>query len=137
MNLFFNYLAINLLVGLLAVERDCVPAILGLPFIEYIEVHSLALAVAHLFLKQTPKARNQLKRVAKLQFNAIEADAFEGSWLTLAHVYFQVFFLHVSTHESSLVSTVKQLSSARNVWSTTRAVERFEMKCRRIYRLGS
>eukprot|EP01086_Lenisia_limosa_P014411 TRINITY_DN4488_c0_g1_i1.p1 TRINITY_DN4488_c0_g1~~TRINITY_DN4488_c0_g1_i1.p1 ORF type:complete len:405 (+),score=90.40 TRINITY_DN4488_c0_g1_i1:31-1215(+) len=68
--------AINLLVGLLAVERDCVPAI-------------LALAVAHLFLKQTPKARNQLKRVAKLQFNAIEADAFEGSWLTLAHVYFQ------------------------------------------------
>ena len=35
------------------------------------------------------QARNQLKRVAKMQFNAAEADDFEKSWLLLADIHIQ------------------------------------------------
>lgn len=38
------------------VQKDFVPALLGI-------------ATAHMILKQTPKARNQLKRISKLQWN--------------------------------------------------------------------
>ena len=37
-------------------QKDFVPALLGM-------------ATAHMILKQTPKARNQLKRISKLQWN--------------------------------------------------------------------
>ena len=38
-------------------------------------------------LKQAPKARNHLKRVAKLPFSADMVDDFERGWLMLADVY--------------------------------------------------
>jgi len=38
-------------------------------------------------LKQSPKARNHLKRVAKMHFLAEMADDFEQGWLMLADVY--------------------------------------------------
>jgi tetratricopeptide repeat protein 21B len=47
----------------------------------------LALSTALMVLKQTPKARNQLKRLAKMPFNSELADQFVQSYLLLADVY--------------------------------------------------
>ncbi|RKO89847.1 tetratricopeptide repeat domain 21B, partial [Blyttiomyces helicus] len=58
------------------VERDCVPALLGM-------------AVAYMLLKQPPRARNQLKRIAKMQWTTELAEDFERSWLLLADIYIQ------------------------------------------------
>ena len=41
-------------------------------------------------LKQTPKARNQLKRVTKIPYKPDEGDEFERSWLLLADIHIQV-----------------------------------------------
>ncbi|XP_020612885.1 tetratricopeptide repeat protein 21B-like [Orbicella faveolata] len=57
-------------------EHDCVPALLGM-------------ATAYMYLKQTPRARNQLKRIAKMNWNSEEAEEFERSWLLLADIYIQ------------------------------------------------
>ncbi|CAH3021819.1 unnamed protein product [Porites evermanni] len=57
-------------------ENDCVPALLGM-------------ATAYMYLKQTPRARNQLKRIAKMNWNSEEAEEFERSWLLLADIYIQ------------------------------------------------
>ena len=38
-------------------QNDCVPALLGM-------------ATAYMYLKQTPRARNQLKRIAKMNWNS-------------------------------------------------------------------
>ncbi|XP_048871259.1 tetratricopeptide repeat protein 21B isoform X2 [Brienomyrus brachyistius] len=57
-------------------EKDHVPALLGM-------------ATAYMIQKQTPRARNQLKRIAKMNWNAIDADEFEKSWLLLADIYIQ------------------------------------------------
>ncbi|XP_076851637.1 tetratricopeptide repeat protein 21B [Brachyhypopomus gauderio] len=57
-------------------EKDHVPAL-------------LATATAYMILKQTPRARNQLKRVAKMNWNIVDADEFEKSWLLLADIYIQ------------------------------------------------
>ena len=62
------------LLELLNVERDYLPAL-------------VCLSQAYLMLKQSPKARNHLKRVAKMQFLAEMADDFEQGWLMLADVY--------------------------------------------------
>ncbi|KAB0381053.1 hypothetical protein FD755_008837, partial [Muntiacus reevesi] len=59
-----------------ASEKDHVPALLGM-------------ATAHMILKQTPRARNQLKRIAKMNWNPIDAEEFERSWLLLADIYIQ------------------------------------------------
>lgn len=53
---------------------DYIPALVGL-------------ATAHQLLKQTPKARNHLKRLAKLPYNSEFADDFERGWLLLADIY--------------------------------------------------
>ncbi|XP_077473594.1 tetratricopeptide repeat protein 21B [Stigmatopora argus] len=55
-------------------EKDHVPAL-------------LAMATAYMMLKQTPRARNQLKRIAKMAWNIVDADEFEKSWLLLADIY--------------------------------------------------
>ncbi|XP_041858520.1 tetratricopeptide repeat protein 21B isoform X2 [Melanotaenia boesemani] len=55
-------------------ETDHVPAL-------------LAMATAYMMLKQTPRARNQLKRIAKMNWNIADADEFEKSWLLLADIY--------------------------------------------------
>lgn len=56
------------------VDRDYVPALLGL-------------ATAYMLTKQQPKARNQLKRIAKMQYDQALADDFERSYLLLADIY--------------------------------------------------
>uniref|UniRef100_A0A8C0VTI5 Tetratricopeptide repeat domain 21B n=1 Tax=Castor canadensis TaxID=51338 RepID=A0A8C0VTI5_CASCN len=57
-------------------EKDHIPALLGM-------------ATAYMILKQTPRARNQLKRIAKMSWNPIDAEEFEKSWLLLADIYIQ------------------------------------------------
>lgn len=49
----------------------------------------LAMATGFMMLKQTPKARNQLKRVQKIQYKPDEAEEFERSWLLLADIHIQ------------------------------------------------
>ncbi|XP_054157238.1 tetratricopeptide repeat protein 21B-like [Oppia nitens] len=56
--------------------RDNVAAILGV-------------STAFMILKQTPKARNQLKRLAKNNWNYQEAEYLEKCWLLLADIYTQ------------------------------------------------
>ena len=62
------------LLELLATEKDYVPAL-------------VCLSQAYLMLKQAPKARNHLKRIAKIPFAAEMVDDFERGWLMLADVY--------------------------------------------------
>nr|XP_055237287.1 tetratricopeptide repeat protein 21A isoform X18 [Gorilla gorilla gorilla] len=57
-------------------EKDSIPAL-------------LALAQAYVFLKQIPKARMQLKRLAKTPWVLSEAEDLEKSWLLLADIYCQ------------------------------------------------
>nr|XP_012597615.1 tetratricopeptide repeat protein 21A isoform X6 [Microcebus murinus] len=57
-------------------EKDSVPAL-------------LALAQAYVLLKQIPKARTQLKRLAKAPWMLAEAEDLEKSWLLLADIYCQ------------------------------------------------
>jgi tetratricopeptide repeat protein 21B len=52
----------------------------------------LALATALMVLKQTPKARNQLKRIAKMPYNSELADQFVQSYLLLADIYISSMF---------------------------------------------
>ena len=47
------------------------------------------MATAHMILKQIPRARNQLKRIAKMTWNSLDAEEFEKSWLLLADIYIQ------------------------------------------------
>ncbi|XP_061548774.1 tetratricopeptide repeat protein 21B-like isoform X5 [Phycodurus eques] len=54
--------------------QDYLPALLGI-------------AMAFMMLKQTPQARNQLKHIAKMTWNIVDADEFEKSWLLLANIY--------------------------------------------------
>ncbi|UYV83543.1 TTC21B [Cordylochernes scorpioides] len=49
----------------------------------------LGIAIAHMILKQSPRARNQLKRVAKNVWNFEDAEYLEKCWLLLAEIYIQ------------------------------------------------
>eukprot|EP00658_Telonema_sp_P-2_P006225 TRINITY_DN12378_c0_g1_i2.p1 TRINITY_DN12378_c0_g1~~TRINITY_DN12378_c0_g1_i2.p1 ORF type:complete len:417 (-),score=149.69 TRINITY_DN12378_c0_g1_i2:290-1540(-) len=49
----------------------------------------VGLAVVLQMMKQTPKARNHLKKVAKTQYNASEDTEFERGYLLLADIYIQ------------------------------------------------
>ncbi|XP_055985151.1 tetratricopeptide repeat protein 21A [Sorex fumeus] len=49
----------------------------------------LAMSQAYMLLKQVPKARTQLKRLAKAPWTPAEADDLEKSWLLLADIYCQ------------------------------------------------
>ncbi|KAF0696238.1 Aste57867_12996 [Aphanomyces stellatus] len=62
------------LLELLEEDRDNVPAL-------------LALATAYMLAKQQPKARNQLKRIAKMNYDASIPDEFERSYILLADIY--------------------------------------------------
>jgi len=68
--------ALTNLMAIAQTEKDHVPTL-------------LAMATGHMILKQTPKARNQLKRIAKMDWNVEAAEEFEKSWLLLADVYIQ------------------------------------------------
>ncbi|KAI9207248.1 uncharacterized protein BJ171DRAFT_561472 [Polychytrium aggregatum] len=62
--------------AILNVDKDNVSALLGM-------------ATAYLLQKQAPKARNQLKRIAKMEWNDELSDDFEKSLLLLADTYIQ------------------------------------------------
>ncbi|XP_008299372.1 tetratricopeptide repeat protein 21B [Stegastes partitus] len=66
--------ALNVFTEIANNEKDHVPAL-------------LAMATAYMMLKQTPRARNQLKRIAKMDWSIADADEFEKSWLLLADIY--------------------------------------------------
>uniref|UniRef100_A0A3Q2H4W9 Tetratricopeptide repeat protein 21B n=1 Tax=Equus caballus TaxID=9796 RepID=A0A3Q2H4W9_HORSE len=68
--------ALNTFTEVATSEKDHIPALLGM-------------ATAYMILKQTPRARNQLKRIAKMNWNAVDAEDFEKSWLLLADIYIQ------------------------------------------------
>uniref|UniRef100_A0A8C6YVJ4 Tetratricopeptide repeat domain 21B n=1 Tax=Nothoprocta perdicaria TaxID=30464 RepID=A0A8C6YVJ4_NOTPE len=68
--------ALNAFTEIVVAEKDHIPALLGM-------------ATAYMILKQTPRARNQLKRISKMNWNPIDAEEFEKSWLLLADIYIQ------------------------------------------------
>ncbi|XP_008155388.2 tetratricopeptide repeat protein 21A [Eptesicus fuscus] len=68
--------ALGTFIQMAQVERDSVPAL-------------LAMAQAYMLLKQVPKARTQLKRLAKAPWALAEAEDLEKSWLLLADIYCQ------------------------------------------------
>ncbi|XP_066301202.1 tetratricopeptide repeat protein 21B-like [Branchiostoma lanceolatum] len=68
--------ALSAFMEIVTVERDHVGSLLGM-------------ATAYMILKQTPRARNQLKRIAKMNWTFEDAEDFEKSWLLLADVYIQ------------------------------------------------
>uniref|UniRef100_A0A8C3PP13 Tetratricopeptide repeat protein 21B n=1 Tax=Calidris pygmaea TaxID=425635 RepID=A0A8C3PP13_9CHAR len=68
--------ALNTFTEIVMVEKDHIPALLGM-------------ATAYMILKQTPRARSQLKRISKMSWNPIDAEEFEKSWLLLADIYIQ------------------------------------------------
>uniref|UniRef100_A0A8D0EDX2 Tetratricopeptide repeat protein 21B n=2 Tax=Salvator merianae TaxID=96440 RepID=A0A8D0EDX2_SALMN len=68
--------ALGAFTEIVADEKDHVPALLGM-------------ATAYMILRQTPRARNQLKRISKMNWNPIDAEEFEKSWLLLADIYIQ------------------------------------------------
>ncbi|KAE8581031.1 hypothetical protein XENTR_v10024640 [Xenopus tropicalis] len=68
--------ALNTFTEVATAEKDHIPALLGM-------------ATAYMILKQTPKARNQLKRISKMNWNPIDAEEFEKGWLLLADIYIQ------------------------------------------------
>ncbi|KAM9549015.1 tetratricopeptide repeat protein 21B isoform 2-T2 [Guaruba guarouba] len=68
--------ALNTFTEIVVAEKDHTPALLGM-------------ATAYMILKQTPRARNQLKRISKMNWNPIDAEEFEKSWLLLADIYIQ------------------------------------------------
>ncbi|XP_066468231.1 tetratricopeptide repeat protein 21B isoform X2 [Tiliqua scincoides] len=68
--------ALNAFTEVVVAEKDHVPSLLGM-------------ATAYMILKQTPRARNQLKRISKMNWNPIDAEEFEKSWLLLADIYIQ------------------------------------------------
>lgn len=47
------------------------------------------MATAYMILKQTQRARNQLKRISKMNWNPVDAEEFEKSWLLLADIFIQ------------------------------------------------
>ncbi len=49
----------------------------------------MGIATAYMLLKQTPRARNQLKRVSKMAWTSDDAEEFEKCWLLLADIYIQ------------------------------------------------
>ncbi|KAM4859500.1 tetratricopeptide repeat protein 21B [Thomomys bottae] len=68
--------ALNAFTEIATSEKDHIPALLGM-------------ATAYMILKQTPRARNQLKRISKMIWNPVDAEEFEKSWLLLADIYIQ------------------------------------------------
>eukprot|EP00741_Cyanophora_paradoxa_P023819 tig00021623_g23008.t1 len=66
--------ALNKYVDIFQYDKDHVGALLGM-------------ATAYMQLKQTPKARNHLKRIAKMNYGPEDGDDFERAWLMLAQIY--------------------------------------------------
>lgn len=56
---------------------------------------ALGLATAHILLKQTPRARNHLKRVSKNMWTFEDAEYLERCWLLLGKKYIIFFFFYI------------------------------------------
>jgi tetratricopeptide repeat protein 21B len=65
---------LNIFMEILKEKKEYVPALYGL-------------ATAYMLLKQPPRARNQLKRVTKLEYTEEFSNEFEKCWLLLADLY--------------------------------------------------
>jgi len=76
--------ALNNFVEIGQKKRDYVPALLGM-------------AIAYQMIKQTPKARNQLKRISKMQWSHEDAEYFEAAWLLLSDLYISAGKYDVAT----------------------------------------
>ncbi|XP_068092032.1 tetratricopeptide repeat protein 21A isoform X2 [Hyperolius riggenbachi] len=59
----------------------------------------LAVAQACMILKQTPRARNQLKRLAKAHWTLEDAEDLEKSWLLLADIYIKSGKYDIATEQ--------------------------------------
>ncbi|KAK2497899.1 hypothetical protein MC885_006116 [Smutsia gigantea] len=68
--------ALGTFVEMAQAEKDCIAAL-------------LAMAQAYMLLKQVPKARTQLKHLAKVPWTPAEAEDLERGWLLLADIYCQ------------------------------------------------
>ncbi|XP_034340008.1 tetratricopeptide repeat protein 21A isoform X1 [Arvicanthis niloticus] len=68
--------ALGAFIEMAQAEKDSIPAL-------------LAMAQAYILLKQVPKARTQLKRLAKVPWILDDAEDLEKSWLLLADIYCQ------------------------------------------------
>merc|ERR1719313_3311858 len=68
--------AFQMLASMLEQDPDNVPAL-------------LAMSTGFMMLKQSPKARNNLKRIIKMPFNEKEASEFERAWLMLTEIYME------------------------------------------------
>uniref|UniRef100_A0A8C4RW38 Tetratricopeptide repeat domain 21A n=1 Tax=Erpetoichthys calabaricus TaxID=27687 RepID=A0A8C4RW38_ERPCA len=76
--------ALSVFAEMASSEKEHVPAL-------------LAMAQAYMILKQTPRARNQLKRINKVNWNAAEAEELEKSWLLLADIYIKAGKYDIAT----------------------------------------
>ncbi|KAI8899995.1 hypothetical protein BC833DRAFT_583602 [Globomyces pollinis-pini] len=85
--------AITIQMEILNTERDYIPAIYGT-------------SVAFMLLKQTPRARNQLKRVSKMEWTREFGDDIEKCWLLLADIYIQGGKYDLATELLRKVTTV-------------------------------
>ncbi|XP_036594734.1 tetratricopeptide repeat protein 21A isoform X2 [Trichosurus vulpecula] len=68
--------ALGAFIEIAQTEKESVPAL-------------LAMAQAYMILKQIPKARTQLKRLAKAPWALTDAEDLEKSWILLADIYCQ------------------------------------------------
>ncbi|KAL5032124.1 hypothetical protein BDV3_000718 [Batrachochytrium dendrobatidis] len=68
--------AIHIMMEILNIEREYIPAIYGT-------------SVGFMLLKQPPRARNQLKRIAKMEWTIEYGDDLERCWLLLSDIYIQ------------------------------------------------
>lgn len=68
--------AIAVQMNMLTIDHDYIPAIYGS-------------SVGYMLLKQPPRARNQLKRAAKIAWSQEFGDDLEKCWLLLADIYIQ------------------------------------------------
>ncbi|KAG2458122.1 TT21B protein, partial [Polypterus senegalus] len=76
--------ALSVFAEMASSEKEHVPAL-------------LAMAQAYMILKQIPRARNQLKRINKVNWNAAEAEELEKSWLLLADIYIKAGKYDIAT----------------------------------------
>ncbi|CAG2246626.1 IFT139B [Mytilus edulis] len=86
--------ALNAFMEISTNERDHVGALYGM-------------AAAYMVLKQTPRARNQLKRVGKNNWTMTDAEDLEKSWLLLADIYIQSGKYDMATELLKKMSTTQ------------------------------
>ncbi|KAI9140851.1 hypothetical protein BKA69DRAFT_1125403 [Paraphysoderma sedebokerense] len=92
----------KVLANLVSDDPDYVPAL-------------LATSVGHILLKQSPKAKNILKKIAQMEWKSEYADEFENSWLLLADIY-------IKSNRHDTAQSLLQLALDHNK-SCTKALE--------------